>query len=134
MKYIKSFENLNNFLTAKDKIEDMVSEVFVELEKTYLADGNKEYLYNISEESKKFVCYKILKFVNTLFNYKLILEFHEIMSFLNELEISKDDEEELDEDSIKKVTQEIYTYINELSDHKLDDNFKIIQNANKYNL
>lgn len=134
MKYIKSYENLQNFLTAKDKINDMVSQVYVELEKTYLPDGDKDYSYVISEESKKFATYKILKFINTLFNKQLNVECHEIMSFLDELEISQDEEEELDEESINQVTQEIYNYINELSDHNLDDIFKISQNAAKFNL
>lgn len=134
MKYIKTYENLHIFSTAKDKINDMVSDVYVELEKTYLADGNKDYSYHISEESKKFSTYKILKFVNTIFNQKLPIDFDEIMSFLSDLEISSDNDEELDEESVKTVTQDIYNYIDELSDYELDNNFKLSQSINKYNL
>jgi len=134
MRYIKTYDNLNNLSTAKDKINDMVSDVYVELEKTYLADGNKDYSYNISEKSKNYITYKILKFVNTIFNKQLAIDFNEIMSFLNDLEISSDNEEELDEDSVKNVAQDIYNYIDECSNYELDDKFNLSQSINKYNL
>lgn len=133
MKHIKTFENLHN-LTAKDKIEDIVKTVYVELEKTYLPDGDKEYSYHISEKSKRFGAYKIENFVNTIFNKQLNIDLDEIISFLNNLEISKTDEEELDEDSVKYVAQDIYDYIDDCSDYELDAKFELSQNINKYNL
>lgn len=124
MIHLKTYENLHSFLTAEDKINDMIDDVYVEMEKTYLNNGDKEYSYHISEESKKFVVYKILKFVNTIFNKQLNIDFDEIMSFLNDLEISQENEEEIDEESVKSVAKDIYNYIDECSDYELDDKFK----------
>ena len=97
MKYLKTYENINN--SAKDEIYNIIDNIYVELEKTYLNSGDKEYSYSISEESKKFATYKILNLINTIFNKKLNLDFDEIMSYLNEPEISQEDEEEIDEES-----------------------------------
>lgn len=133
MKHIKTFENLHK-LTAKDKIEDIVKTVYVELEKTYLPDGDKEYSYHISEKSKELVVNKIIIFLNQIFDNQININYDEIISFLDNLEISQDNEEELDEDSVKYVTQDIYDYIDDCSDYELDAKFELSQNINKYNL
>jgi hypothetical protein len=129
MKYIKTYEAFEE--TAKDEINNMVNIVNVGIDKTYLNNGDKEYSYIISEESKKYVSYKIIKFIETIFGNKLNIEPFEILSFLDELTAH---EEELDENSINSVTQDIYNYIDELSDYELEDYFKLSQSTKKFNL
>lgn len=129
MKYIKTYENL---YTAKNKINDIIIDnIDIELVKTYLNNGDKEYYYIINEKSKIYTANIIIYFIETLFSNQLNIDIDEILSFLDEITIYED---KLNENSIKSVTQEIYNYINEYSNYNLEHKFKFSQTINKYNL
>lgn len=139
MKYLKMFETLTTKETIKNIIKNYINdEIYVELDKYYTNDGdkiydliiNKDSIVNASKKLTDFM-FKILQLENDVYDDCYIL----IKSLLNDIEIDGDEDlEKLDKYSVDSVTDDIYDYMNDYSNYKLNKKFKFINDVKNFNL
>lgn len=139
MKHLKIFETLTTKETIKNIIKNYINdEIYVELDKYYTNDGdkiydliiNKDSIVNASKKLTDFM-FKILQLENDVYDDCYIL----IKSLLNDIEIDGDEDlEKLDKYSVDSVTDDIYDYMNDYSNYKLNKKFKFINDVKNFNL
>lgn len=139
MKHLKIFETFGTKDTIKNIIKNYINdEIYVELDKYYTNDGdkiydliiNKDSIVNASKKLTDFM-FKILQLENDVYDDCYIL----IKSLLNDIEIDGDEDlEKLDKYSVDSVTDDIYDYMNDYSNYKLNKKFKFINDVKNFNL
>ena len=138
MKHLKIFETFGTKDTIKNIIKNYINEIDVELDKYYTNDGDKIYDRIINKDSVISTATKLTKFMCKILHLKDDDEYDcytEIIDFLDYLEIDGDEDiEDLDKYSVDSVTDDIYDYMNEYSNYKLNNEFEFFNDVKNFNL